>query len=413
MAANNIVIASGAKYPRLGQYIITEPQETSILWALMNPEPNDRGCGVYIKGEQKGDPQTPEHLEFKYRNRSHIGPRPTPSGAAMKDYADAFNYSVVTGQREFFGKAVQTTAFLQSQLNRNMQKDAVEELREFVEMTPYDAQFAYSLSPVGADTGKATIASLTTPDLMWTALRTTELTNIGTTLDIDNIGAPGGTAAATDAEVRCAFLDKANNGIVRNPSGQWTTMNDNNVPTVDNLRGYLQYLRRQNYRVPTWKFGGKMYTGFINMVEEGFFYQLEQDPKFADIQNWIEPKGDENTIFAGVDKILKLHGMYFVKWQQYHSDFTNNTPLYSADYGSGGMAKYVGVTLTRASFMTSMYENPPATYYQADHVQWQFGIYAIIGSKILTDLRTSDADGTTTTTRNRVCHLLYSAPQGD
>ena len=141
---------------------------------------------------------------------------------------------------------------------------------------------------------------------------------------------------------------------------------------------------------------------------------MQDDPTFTTIQQYIEPKGTENTMFKGVGRVLQLHGMYFVSVSQFDSLFTNHTPLYSEAIGDGTYSKYIGVTLTAGSFMTSVYESPKLTRYEADHEgrSPQVGMQVIIGTKVLQDIETTYSGGvpTTPTARDRVSYMLYAAP---
>ena len=413
------ITVTNALQARLSRYCLVEPQKKSIFWQLMGREGSDasvRSPGVQIGGYQGAGARDKEHLEFKMRHRNHISPVPIPSGATMKDNYEEFEYNVVTGQREIFSKTLATSAFAESQIDRDILRDATEELRGFVEQTPYDAQFCHALSPARATLAGKSVVTYNSASSLWYALRTGTLASITTTLDRANIGYPRGWdhAPASDTNVRVAFLSKTAKDILAEPNGSWSAPGDDMAPTVANTHGYLRYLRRQNYRPPTWTLWGQKHTGFITLVEPNYFYELSLDSRFEDIQNWIEPRGPSNTVLEGMPRLLRLHGMYFAELQQEHALFENGTPIFSVNYGTADRAAYLGITLTANSYMSSMYEKPTFTRYEADHPGYapQVGVYVIIGSKILPDRLALTPEGTTVT-RDRVCFMVYTARRGN
>ena len=412
---------TNALIARVSRYVLKEPQVKSIFWQLMGSEGSDEGVrtpGVKIGGYQGKtiNLRDKAHLTFTMRNRSHASPTPIPSGATMKDNAEKFDYATVSGTREIFAKSLSTTAFAISQTDLPIIRDAIEELRDFVEITPYDVQFCHALAPTRATIASKSAVTYDDTGSLWYALRTASLAAITTTLDLEYIGYPSGSGNAPSAntEVRVGFLSKAAGDILAHPNGAWSDPTDDMAPTVNNLSGYKRYLRRQGYREPSFKLFGQSYTGFLTIVEENFFADLALDPRWEDIQNWIEPRGPNNTVLEGLPRVLKLHGMYFVALQQTHDMFDNGTPLYSVNYGTGDRAVYCGMTVTRNCWMTSLYEQPKFTRYEADHEGYapQVGAYIIIGSKILTDIRAATPEATVAE-RNRVAHMVYTARRGN
>lgn len=426
--AANITVASGAYLAKVGKALLFQAQNESIINSLLQPESAGTllsAPGVKINGSQgvSGDPM--RHRTFTMRNYSHLSPMAIGAGDTMKDNPERFDIGTVTGTRDLYAKTVASTALVLTSLDFDLLAIATEELKNWVHMTPFDAQFFFNLSPYGAygTTGTDALAAnnfstyvSTDSGSMWYIMREKALAGIVTILDAADIGCPDGTNETTTyKQIRAAFLSKSPEGIDRDvQAGTWTGMTTNNVPTVKNLRAYKTYLTSKNLREPTFTLWGNKYKGFITFVNETFFDALQDDPTFTTIQQYIEPKGMDNTVFKGVGRVLQLHGMFFVGVSQYDSLFTNHTPLYSARIGDGTYSQYLGVTLTAGSFMTSMYESPKLTHYEADHEGFapQIGIQVIIGTKVLQDIETAYSGGAVTTpvARDRVSYMCYVAP---
>lgn len=437
MANANIDFTTGSNVleRKLGKTILASAQAKSIIHSFCQTPASESALisapGVKIAGSQEMT-GAPGFQYYEYRMRSHLSPYTIDPAHTMTGNAEKFFYDTVRGTRHFYAKVASTRYIDLSRVDFDLVKDIVTELKDWVQVTPFDAQYFFNLSPTASAAFNSTDITTYGTDLAtleatgmtaylydsgstWYNIRDYALERNALIFDLAKIGYPVGNGPTTYCKnVRCAFLSKLT-GIDRSEAAnKWTNLTDDAEPTVQNLRAYRNYLFNQGYKEPTFTFDGKSYTGFVTFVEDGFMVKLQEDSEWKDAQNWIEPKGDANTFFSGVRGMLKLGGQYFIPVQRDDSNFKNRTPLYSQQLSDTSKSKFIGVTLTAGSFMTSMYESPVLTVHDPDHkgnaTEW--GIRIMIGSRVLQDLVNVYSSGaiSTPTKKDRVCYLLYVAP---
>jgi hypothetical protein len=349
-----------------------------------------------------------------------LSPHPIPLSATgyPHSFPQEVDWDIVTGQREVYIKMMGSNLLDISSLDENIAKRAANNLLEWVQMTPLDAQFAYHLSP-GATASrlanKTYMYDANTTNALWYTMRTTHIGSyLNAQLDDPNIGAPSGTAATTYTAIRCAFLSKTYGGILPNPRGAWSTPSDDYAPTLVGIQAFHRYWNRQNYKPPTFNLFGIKATAPLALVEANFTSELLKDQDVKDLIHWVYGKEEKNPAISGMPRIYELDGMYFCEWQQYRSEFANQFPGYSAAYGSAGRAIYCAPVFSAGSFMTSIYNEAKVTPYERSAAglfpSWL--IWLVVGSKVLQDkIMSYNTSGTASATyQDRVSYLIYTAP---